>query len=92
MIERGAVGAISVLANAFPERFSEISNLGLADKKDSAKQVTESFKDINPLMYEESNPVGVKEVLRLKGVCGNMVRLPLVPASESLSNRISNLI
>jgi 4-hydroxy-tetrahydrodipicolinate synthase len=43
---------------------------------------------INPLMYVESSPVGVKEALRLKGICSNVVRLPLVPSSKALSESI----
>ena len=51
-------------------------------------KATQAFEAINPLMYEESNPVGIKEVLRIKGICGNNVRLPLLPASQTLSKRI----
>lgn len=92
MIEQGAVGVISVLANGFPEEFSRISSMGLSKESEGAATASSFFDTINPLMYEESNPVGVKEVLRIKGVCGNNVRLPLLPASESLSKRISKLM
>jgi 4-hydroxy-tetrahydrodipicolinate synthase len=42
-------------------------------------------------MYEEGNPVGVKSLLAEMGVCGKAVRLPLVPASETLTRKIAKL-
>lgn len=46
----------------------------------------------NSLMYEESNPVGVKEVLRQFDVCENFVRMPLLPATEAFSQKIKHAI
>lgn len=92
IIKLGGKGVISVLANGFPEEFSSISNLALNGDFEGAKKITESFKEINPLMYAESNPVGVKEVLRLKEICGNQVRLPLVSASDELKKQIADLV
>ena len=47
-----------------------------------------AFLPLNPLLYEESNPVGVKAALEILGVCGAAVRLPLLEASEGLKARI----
>lgn len=92
LIEMGGKGVISVLANGFPEEFSKIARLALQGDFAAAKQISDSFENINPLMYAESNPVGIKEVLSQKGICGNQVRLPLVMASESLKVKISSLL
>ncbi|MHC2991153.1 dihydrodipicolinate synthase [Pontibacter sp. HJ8] len=88
MITFGAVGVISVLANAFPEKFSRMVRLGLEYKFDEASKLLHDFIDINPLMYEEGNPVGVKVLLERFGVCTPAVRLPLVEASAGLKDRI----
>ena len=88
MISFGAVGVISVLANAFPEKFSRMVRLGLEYKFDEAAKLLYDFVDINPLMYEEGNPVGVKVLLERFGVCSPAVRLPLVEASAGLRDRI----
>lgn len=92
LIAVGAVGVISVLANAFPKIFHEMCHQAL--KGDYAKSRAAAFKllDINPLMYAESNPVGIKEVLKQQGVCGNAVRLPLESASEALSLEINKVL
>lgn len=92
VIEMGGKGVISVLANGFPKEFSKIARLALAGKFEESKAISDSFEEINPLMYIESNPVGIKEVLRQKGICGNEVRLPLIPATIDLQNKISNLL
>ena len=67
MMEQGAIGAISVLANGFPEEYSQITTAGLSKQFEKSIKATQAFEAINPLMYEESNPVGIKEVLRIKG-------------------------
>jgi 4-hydroxy-tetrahydrodipicolinate synthase len=80
----GGAGVISVLANAYPALFKTISHAPL----DEAELAASRILDINPLMYEEANPVGVKALLNLMGLCSDMVRLPLLPASEDLKKRI----
>lgn len=88
MISFGAVGVISVLANAFPHTFTQMVNEALHHHFEASSQHLFRFLRINPLMYEESNPVGLKQTLQLLGICTNQVRLPLVPASESLASKI----
>ena len=87
----GGVGVISVLANAFPVIFSKMKLH--AFKGDYGKAQQELFKlvDINGPMYEEGNPVGVKQLLFEMGVCGPNVRLPLVQASDGLVKKIRTL-
>ncbi len=92
MLSFGAVGVISVLANAFPEKFCQMVQHGLNQNFTEAAKLLYQFVDINPLMYEESNPVGVKAVLERFGVCSAAVRLPLVEASAGLKDKISKLL
>ncbi len=83
----GGKGVISVLANAYPDLFKTISHGTLEESKKAAFKIL----DINPLMYEESNPVGLKCLMKELGLCGDYVRLPLLPASENLRERIKKL-
>lgn len=80
----GGEGMISVMANAYPEIVKSIIH---GDQRESMRA---SFKllEINPLMYAESNPVGVKNLLMHLGLCGDYVRLPLIKASNALSQKI----
>ncbi|MDH5366739.1 MAG: 4-hydroxy-tetrahydrodipicolinate synthase [Cyclobacteriaceae bacterium] len=88
----GAVGVISVLANAFPEIFRKVISHANNKSLEEAEIIIKQLANINPLMYEEGNPVGIKEVLRQIEICSNNVRLPLLPASNDLSKRIKALL
>lgn len=81
IMEAGGAGLISVASNAFPEDFYDIVH-----KKDQAKQA--QYENMVRLLFKEGNPVGIKAVLAQKGIIQNYLRLPLVPASETLNNEI----
>ncbi|MDZ7647924.1 MAG: 4-hydroxy-tetrahydrodipicolinate synthase [Cytophagales bacterium] len=87
----GGVGVISVLANALPWVFNKIKNGVQNGKLVQAQAAQLSLLDINAPMYEEGNPVGVKFLLSLMGVCEPHVRLPLIRASNSLQKKIRQL-
>jgi 4-hydroxy-tetrahydrodipicolinate synthase len=84
IMEAGGAGLISVASNAFPEDFWDIVH-----KKDKVKQA--KYQEMIRLLFAEGNPVGIKAVLTQKGLIGNYLRLPLVPASNSLQQKIANL-
>lgn len=92
MIAIGAVGAISVLANSHPSGFSEMVSLCRKNQFERAVSIWKKWIDLNPLLYEEGNPVGIKAVLAEMGICGSDVRMPLQKASQNLSNRIRSLL
>ena len=88
----GGTGVISVMANAFPELMSKMVNSALEGQWQQAEDILDVLRPINPFMYKESNPVGVKEALHQLGICKPYVRLPLVKASEHLSKQIASLL
>jgi 4-hydroxy-tetrahydrodipicolinate synthase len=92
MISIGAQGVMSVLANAYPAQFSQMLQLALNGDFKAATEILKMFIDINPYLYEEGNPVGIKQVLALLGVVQTNVRLPLAPASEALKSKIQKVM
>jgi 4-hydroxy-tetrahydrodipicolinate synthase len=84
----GGVGVISVLANAYPGVFKKIKDFAFAGKLAAAQKEQFKLLDINGPMYEEGNPVGIKYLLSLLGVCEPHVRLPLVNPSDNLKKKI----
>lgn len=84
VMEAGGAGLISVASNAFPEDFWHIVH-----DKDRALQT--KYDEMVKLLFAEGNPVGIKAVLTQKGIIQNYLRLPLVPASEELRERIKRL-
>lgn len=81
IMEAGGAGLISVASNAFPEDFWHIVH-----DKDAALQA--KYEQTIKLLFAEGNPVGIKAVLAQKGIIQNYLRLPLVPASKELEERI----
>ena len=43
------------------------------------------------LLFEEGNPVGIKGLMELMGICSKKVRLPLVSASSHLVDKIEKV-
>ena len=87
----GGVGVISVLANAFPLTFKRMKDFALAGNYVKAQKELFTLVDINGPMYEEGNPVGVKQLLHEMGICGPQVRLPLTLASAKLVEKIKSI-
>jgi 4-hydroxy-tetrahydrodipicolinate synthase len=87
----GGVGVISVLANALPKVFSKVKENFQAGKLTNAQAEHYKLLDINAPMYEEGNPVGVKYLISLQGICEPFVRMPLMEASADLKKKINTL-
>ncbi len=82
LITSGARGIISVVANAYPRLFGEMSRAALNGNLKKARRYNAPFIDVHPLLYVDGNPAGIKAVLQQLGHCSDAVRLPLVPVSE----------
>jgi 4-hydroxy-tetrahydrodipicolinate synthase len=92
IIACGGVGVMSVIANALPSRFTKMIHDALDGNFASARKQLGSFLAIDPLLYEEGNPVGVKKVMEIKGLIGSDVRLPLIKASDDLAEKMRLVI
>lgn len=84
----GMDGVISVAANAFPKPFSDMIRYSMAGDFSMAKRLNDLMVEGYSYMYEENNPAGIKAYLYEQGVIENVLRLPLVPASEPLQAKI----
>lgn len=92
IISIGGVGVMSVIANAFPHQFSQMIHAALAGDFAEARKSLGSFLAIDPYLYEEGNPVGVKKILALKGMIQAQVRMPLAEASDELGVKLNRII
>lgn len=84
----GGDGVISVIGQAYPKEFSEMVQLAFQGKVNEAYQIHNRLVEITRLIFAEGNPCGIKAVLAEKGIVKNHLRLPLIPASEELHERI----
>jgi 4-hydroxy-tetrahydrodipicolinate synthase len=89
LIAAGADGVISVVANAFPEKFSKMVHASLAGNLAEARKEHYDLLPITKMFFEEGNPGGVKVALNVRGLMQENMRLPLMPVSSNLRNRIA---
>lgn len=92
MIACGAEGLISVVANAYPEDYSNMVRLCLEGKFEEAKPLHYKYTDIIASMFTEGSPSGVKAYLSEMGLCQNTFRLPVWPVSEKHHEKIKELM
>ncbi len=90
LIAAGADGVISVVANAFPELFSAMVNASIKGDLLRARAAHYELFSITKMFFEEGNPGGVKVALAARGIMGEYMRLPLMPVSDDLRNRINS--
>ncbi len=88
----GAVGVISVLANALPKEFCEMVNLAISGNYEQASSILFRFLTLNDLMYQEGNPVGIKALMEIMTICGATVRSPMDSASAGLKKKIEEAL
>ncbi len=88
----GGAGVISVIGQGFPTQFSEMIRLGLKGKSKASYEIHFKLMDVVGYIFEENNPAGIKAVLEALNLCENTVRLPLVPASNQLKEKIGAFV
>ncbi len=91
MISQGADGVISVIANAFPAKFRQLVSSCMAFETEKAKVIHNEFAELFSLMFIDGNPAGIKCALNTLGYVENILRLPLVPASQNTMMAINKL-
>src|SRR5690606_21429609 len=89
MVLAGGHGVISVIAQGFPAEFSKMVRLGLEGNVREAYKYHYKIAPSIDLIFAEGNPAGIKSLLSSKSMVKDVVRLPLVPASEGLKNDIN---
>ncbi|MBL4734920.1 MAG: 4-hydroxy-tetrahydrodipicolinate synthase [Flavobacteriales bacterium] len=92
MIAIGGDGVISVVANAFPEDFSELVNHALRGNMKLAREYHYKLIDIIVNLFVEGNPAGIKAAMEIMGNCEANLRSPLTQVSRATYNKLSGLI
>lgn len=84
----GGAGVISVIGQGLPRLFTDMIRLGLKGDVEAAFEKQYQLMPIIEMIFEQGNPAGIKEILRLSGVCEATLRLPLVNVNEDLAGRL----
>jgi len=88
----GASGLISVLGNVLPR---ETAAMIAAARQGNAAEALRLHQQLLPLMdalFLESNPIPLKAALKMLGLCGDGLRLPLAPAVAATRTRLAEAL
>ena len=92
MMEIGAKGVISVIANIIPREWKEF--IKTLEEKDFIKgrQLHEKYLPFCEALLAEINPQGIKYALSLIGKCPSSLRLPLIEPRLETQERIKRQV
>jgi 4-hydroxy-tetrahydrodipicolinate synthase len=80
-ITMGSIGVISVIANALPEKLSQLTHASLYGDMALSGKLHLQMAEMLKLIFKEGNPGGVKALMEMMGKVKNQLRLPLVSVS-----------
>lgn len=92
IMKLGGAGVISTIGNVAPARMKEIVDLAAAGNWEAADEANERLMPLMTGLFETSNPILVKEALKLIGFPVGGVRLPLVDATPQQSQRLAQVM
>lgn len=82
-IAAGGKGVISVLSNVYPRETEMFTQLVLKGDMKKAQEMAYDLNDVSKYLFIDVNPIMPKAALKKLGVCGEMVRRPLIPTTDS---------
>ncbi len=88
ILSLGGIGVISVLSNILPEYTHNITKEFFDGNVEKACKLQLDSIDLIKALFSEVNPIPVKQALNFMGYNYGKPRLPLVPMSESKSEKL----
>ncbi|MEN8710020.1 MAG: 4-hydroxy-tetrahydrodipicolinate synthase [Paracoccaceae bacterium] len=85
---QGGVGCISVTANVAPALCAQLQEATLRGDYAAALEIADRLMPLHHAIFAEPGLAGAKYGLSLLGLCENEVRLPLLPVSDEVAQRI----
>ena len=92
LIKSGADGVISVIGNAYAAEFAQLVHLAQAGDFAAAETIDKQLSELYRLLFVDGNPAGIKCLMELRGMLKNVLRLPLVPATQATRDKIAALL
>ena len=84
----GAKGVISVVGNAYPRAFGQMTHAAMDGNAAEAERLDAVFQGVYTHLFADGNPAGVKALLASRGTIENVLRLPLVPATAATADAL----
>lgn len=87
----GARGVISVLSNLYPRQTVDLWRKCTLEGEKGASELRRSLLPYMQALFWEVNPIPVKYVAALMGLCQAEYRLPLAPPTQDVAKRLQAL-
>lgn len=92
MMALGAKGVVSVASNLVPAVVSRLCGLCFAGNYPAAARLNEAYMDLFAALFWEVNPIPVKTAMAMTGLCGDEMRLPLVPMGHNHKTALRDVL
>ena len=92
IVKNGGDGVISVIANAYPKEFTEMVDNFFKGNYSKAEEINLKLANLIESLFLDGSPGGIKAMLEIKGLCKNIVRLPLVKINNETYNIMKKLV
>lgn len=88
IVASGGDGVISVIANAFPKDFSEMTRQALKGNFTQAQKLHYKLDELTRLIFSDGSPAGVKHLMERMSLCSSYIRLPLVNINAEVAKAL----
>jgi len=92
MLSVGGTGCISVAANIEPERTCAMVGAGLSGDFERARQIHHELGPLFRALFLETNPIPVKEAMRIRGYGPAHLRSPLTRLSDEHLDHLRDVL
>jgi len=88
----GAKGVISVVTNVMPSEMREMTAAALSGYFERARTVHFKLLPLMRALFQETNPIPVKQACAYMRKCTNEMRMPLTPMSPAPADRLRSVM
>jgi len=92
MLSMGGTGVISVASNVVPARVAAIVKAFVAGDLKAAAAAQVAINGLVRALFTETNPGPIKAAMALRGLCGEELRLPLVPVTGPTREKVRSAL
>ncbi len=93
MMAIGACGVMNAVGNLAPRRIAELCELVFAGKLAEARAAHFALFELNQSVFFDTNPIPLKYMMKRLGLISeNEHRLPMVPATRELEERLDGVL
>lgn len=88
LLSLGGQGVVSVVSNLYPERVVTLCRAHASGDNEAARRHQLELIPLCDALFSDVNPIPIKAALAARGLCADVLRLPLTAAGEEVRRRV----